>query len=325
MTRGMLKPVVQIVCFCLIAAFAASFSQLSHADTNQIMAMKWVKRTAQNDIDNIIRPTIMKTFTGKERLLAKDIVVDVVMDTNISRVRAFSSDGLRKIEISTGFLSLISHMIDANIVAERFGKQSKLAAYHRLISSFVSSYQDHVRRGQLSFWPEPFHKFVGIGDDIYERLYKSDKYDEIFSMSLRVVLSYVLAHEFAHHIFGHLTVKIPKNPKESRRNEDEADDFSIRTNWMLGNNPLLVANYFMVFTMVEGGLHKGTHSPSACRLEKFLHAGISLTESEMSSHGRSVSTQMASAIEQLRRGREMLKKKCEMGDAMTNTTIPGLW
>ena len=244
-----LKKYFRIASLCLYVVLAASVTQFSHADSYQLNAMKWVKRTTQSDIDDIIKPTIMKAFTRKERILAKDIIVDVVMDTNISRVRAFSADGLRKIEISTGFLSLVSHMIDANIVSVQFDKQRDLAAYHRVISSFLTSYQDRIRRGQLSTWPEPFHKLVGIGEDVYENLYRSEQYGQMFSMSLRVLLSYVLAHEFAHHILGHLTVKRPSSLEESRRNEDEADDFSIRTNWMLGNNPLLVANYFMLFTM----------------------------------------------------------------------------
>lgn len=299
--------------------------QYAHAESNQLKAMKWVKRTNQSDIDNVIRPTITRAFTRKEKVLAEDIIVDVVLDTNISRVRAFSSNGERKIEISTGLLSLISHMIDANIVSIQFNKESKLAAYHHVISSFITSYQDRVRRGQNSTWPVPFHTFVGIGDDAYNELYRSKQYDQVFSMSLRVVLSYILAHEFAHHILGHLTVKKPSNIEESRRNEDEADDFSLRTNRMLGNNPLLVANYFLLFAMVEDGLHKGTHSPSACRLEKFLHAGISFTESEINNQRNVSSGQMANALLKLKQSREMLKTECKKGDAMTNTTTPGLW
>lgn len=316
---------LKIVSVCLYIAVAQLATSYAHADSNQLKAMKWVKRITQSDIDNIIRPTITKAFTRKEKILAQDIDVDVVLDTRISRVRAFEIDGKRKIEISTGFLSLISHMIDANIVSLQFNKQSELSAYQRKISYFITSYEDRVREGQSSTWPEPFHKFVGIGDGAYNKLYKSKQYDQMFSMSLRVVLSYILAHEFAHHVLGHLTVKQPSNLAESRRNEDEADDFSIRTNWMLGNNPLPVANYFMLFTMVEGGLHEGTHSPSACRLEKFLHAGISFTESEINNQMNGATGQTANALGQLKKGRGILKKECEKGDAMTNTSIPGLW
>jgi len=321
----MLSKYFQIVSICLYTSVATLVPQYAYAESNQLKAMKWVKRTTQSDIDNLIRPTITRAFTRKEKVLAEDIIVDVVLDTNISRVRAFSSNGGRKIEISTGFLSLISHMIDANIVSNQFNKQSKLAAYNQTISSFVTSYQDRVRREENSTWPVPFHTFVGIGDDIYNELYRSKQYDQVFSMSLRIVLSYILAHEFAHHVLGHLTVKKPSNLEESRRNEDEADDFSIRINWILGNNPLAVANYFMLFTMVEGGLHEGSHSPSACRLEKFLHAGISFTESEMNNQKNGSSGQMANALLELKRGREMLKTECKKGDAMTNTTVPGLW
>lgn len=185
-----------------------------------------------------------------------------------------------------------------------FNKQPELAAYHSVISAYITNYQDRIRKGQNSSWSEPFHSFVGIGHDTYDNLYRSKQYDQMFSMSFGVVISYILSHEFAHHILGHITVKQPKNLEESRRNEDEEDDFSIRINWILGHHPLSITNYFMLFTMVEGGLHEGTYSPSACRLEKFLQAGISFTESEMNNG----MDQINSALRQLKQGHRILKK-----------------
>lgn len=293
--------------------------------SNQLKAMKWVKRTIQSDINNIIKPTLFRAFTKKERILSRNIDVDVVLDSRVSRVRALPGNGKRKIEISTGFLSLIGHLIDANIISNRFNKRDKLASYNLLISNYMRTYQDRVREGLDLSWPEPFHKYIGIDDETYNRIYRSNEYDQVFSLNMRIVLSYILAHEYAHHILGHLTTKIPRDAEESRRNEDEADDFSIRVNWMLGNNPLPVANYFMLFTMVEGGLHEGTHAPSACRLEKILHAGIAFTESEGRINDGPMSAQYSSAIKQLKKARRKLKAMCENGETMTNTSIPGLW
>lgn len=295
-------------------------SLIAQEQSNQLKAMKWIKKTIQRDINNIIKPTLFRTFTKKERIVSKNINVNVVLDSNVSRVRALPGNGTRKIEISTGFLSLIGHLIDANIISNRFNRRDKLASYNLLISNYIRTYQERVRKGADLSWPESFHKHIGIDEQTYNRIYRSKEYDQVFSLNMRVVLSYILAHEYAHHIFGHLTTKVPSNTVESRYNEDEADDFSIRINWMLGNNPLLVANYFMLFSMVEGTLHEGTHAPSACRLEKFLHAGVRFTESE--TH---LPTQYSSALKQIKKSRLNLKRACENGKAMTTTTIPALW
>ncbi len=306
--------------FLLLIIGILPSSLRAQEQSNQLKAMKWVKRTIQRDINNIIEPTLFREFTKKERIVSKNINVNVVLDARISKVRALPGNGTRKIEISTGFLSLIGYLIDANFISNKFNSRDKLASYHLLISNYIRTYQDRVRKGTDSSWPEPFHKYIGIEEQVYNKIYHSKEYDQVFSLNMRVILSYILAHEYAHHIFGHLTTKVPSNAEESRINEDEADDFSIRINWMLGNNPLLVANYFMLFSMVEGSLHEGTHAPSACRLEKFLHAGVRFTESE--AH---LLAQYSSALKKIKKSRLNLKRACKNGNAMTNTTIPALW
>lgn len=294
-------------------------------NSNQIKSMKWVKRTMETDIRNVIKPTVFKAFTKKELTIAKNIIVNVALDSRFSRVVAYRDEGKKKIDISTGFLSLMASLVDANIIASKFNKLSYLDDYRLLITNYINTYQDKVNKGNTPSWPVPFHKFVDISDHQYGKVLKSKEYDYSFSLNLRIITSYILAHEYAHHIFGHLTSKKPKDLSESRRNEDEADDFAIRVNWMLGNNPLLVSDYFVLFSLVENGLHDGTHAPSACRLEKFLDAGIKFTEAEAKNTGMPLNHEAKKHLNALKGAQKTLKKECSEGNSLTNTTIPGLW
>lgn len=311
--------------FLFFLLIISNISINSQYREDQLKAMQWIKKTVQQDIKNIIKPILFRAFTRKERIIAQDIDVNVVLDTRFIRVRALPKPNYGVIEISTGFLSLIGTLIDANLVAAKFQFTDKLLTYNILISNYIKNYYEQVISGKDLSMPEPFHKFVGINDITYMNFSHSKDYDNVFSMNMRIILCYVLAHEYAHHIFGHLTTKVPNNLEESRRNEDEADDFSIRVNWMLFNNPLAVANYYVLFSLVEGNFHEGTHAPSACRLEKFLNAGIKFTESLADARGQQIPEELSRLLDQIRVAHDKLKTLCENGDAMTDTTIPGLW
>lgn len=315
--------VIFIILF--VTVFFGNNWLLAQSASNQLKAMKWIKRTVQADIKNIVKPTIFRTFTKKELAIAKHVDVNIVLDSRFSRVRAIKDDKKLKIEISTGFLSLIASLIDAYIIATQFNKLDQLDNYYAVITNYINTYQEQVSKGNKPSWPEPFHQNVGISDKKYDKVFRTQKYDYIFSLNMRIILSYILSHEYAHHIFEHLGSKKPKNLSESRRNEDEADDFAIRVNWMIGNNPLPVANYFVLFSLVEDGLHDGSHAPSACRLEKFLDAGIKYTEAETKNTGISMGNKFKNYLKKLKVLQKTLKKVCEEGDSLTSSTIPGLW
>ena len=302
-----------IVLFCTLILTTNIYS----VENNQIEAMKWVKHTIEKDINNVIKPTIFKAFTQSELEIAKDVIVTVPLDPRFSRVIAYNSYGLKKIEISTGFLSLISSLIDANIIAEEFNKVSYLLTYKKLMAQFITSKQDKVI--------ETFKNHAKIPSQQYNHFVRSKEYNYTFSLNLRIVLSYILAHEYAHHIFGHLTTKKPKNLLESRYNEDIADDFAIRINSKLKNNPLPITDYFILFSLVENGLQKDTHSPSACRLEKFLNAGINYTKEEVKNLKISMNDESKRQLQTIQKVQKFFYDECLKGNSLTSTTIPQLW
>jgi hypothetical protein len=279
----------------------------------------FVKSTIQCDLDTLIIPMIKTSFTAHERYLSRNVNVIVVDDKRIMRVRAFESADKQVIEISTGFISLASTLIDADIVAVEFNKIDFLYKYYEMINTFLMNYNDSLALGSTLAQPQPFYQFAKIDEMQYSTFAKSSKYDFEFSVGLRTVLSYTVVHEFAHHIFGHFSTKKPKKLSDSRRNEDEADDFSIRVNFLKGINPVLFCRYFILMSLGEKKPIKGTHTISACRLEKFIKAGIHFSRPYLKT-----SLDSANYL-QLKQGADKLVKLCKESDDMPLTMMPGIW
>jgi len=284
--------------------------------------MKQGKRMAAIEIENVIKPTIFNFFTEKELAVAKNIDVNVVLDERISRVQAIDYTGKKKIEISTGFISLIAALAEAEHLAIKFKKEAYMEKYFWEIEKYLNSYQDNALKGVKKKWPDSFYLYAGISKDAYQKELNTQEYNNAFSLLMRTSLSYILTHEYAHHIFGHMGKKKPKDLAESRRNEDEADDFSIRVNWAIGNSPLSIMNYFILFSMIENNLYQGTHAPSACRLEKFLHAGIKFEEGSLKYYEPTTRKMLEKGLNKVKEKHPPLRKACEEGSALTNSTIP---
>jgi hypothetical protein len=191
--------------------------------------------------------------------------------------------------------------------------------YQTEISNFLNSAE--AKWGVNS--PQPFSRFVGIVDNDYQSLLNSKNYWPEFEETIGITLSFVIAHEFGHHIFEHQAVDLT----QQRRNEDEADDFAIRVNWMIGNNPLLALDYFMLFTQVEGQIISAgrTHTASACRLEKFMDAGIKFTRSEpLGQRLINGNPKFQEYLQKIQEGQRRLKEMCEKGEAMPSSGTPFL-
>ena len=305
----------------LLGTSSVLYPSLVVASSEQLAAMKWVKKTSSIDIENVIKPTLFRVFTKKELLIAREIDIDVVLDERFSRVRAFNYRGGKKIEISTGFLSLIAALADAEYMAIKYKKEMDIEKYFWIIQNYINSYYEKSLSERGIKWPDPFYKYSGIPEAVYFRETQSKEYWDAFSLIMRNTISYVVAHEYAHHIFSHVD-KQPRNAEESRINEDEADDFSIRVNWNIGNSPFSIMKYFILFTMVEGHLHQGTHAPSACRLEKFFDAGIKYEEAELRYYDPATRKQLKIYFEKVKERYPPLRKACEEGGVLTNSTIP---
>ncbi|SFU05820.1 hypothetical protein SAMN05444141_107199 [Pseudovibrio denitrificans] len=326
--------IISIIAF-LITFTASNFAAAQTSE--RLRAARQIQAITQQDINSIVKPALLNAMLPKERRIAEAVNIVVVVDERIGRVVAFIDNfSQRKIEISTGFLALIGASIDANLIAGKWGYLKEIGEYKNKIANFLRGARREIREGGTPIKPESFAEYVGLPDDQYKKFSKSKEYDYSFSVAMRVMLSFVLAHEYAHHVFNHfentpascLNAPLGEDCLKARRaQEDEADDFGVRLNWMLGNNPLFATNYFMIFGLVENGLLSSEHSPSVCRLEKVLDAGIQFSENSdrIVQHLLQQNSEFQKQFKMLKNFRVVLKEQCEAGGLLTDTVVPGLF
>lgn len=319
---------IRSIVVCALSLTPISFGSVANAQSSPaLQASKYIRDVTQADVRDVVLPILRQGMQPRELEIVDRTEIRIVVDQRIGRVYAYEdANGTPIIEISTGFLSLVGSLIDANLTGRRFGKAELIGPYKEAVSSFLKTSRQVIRDGGTPAPPEPFNKFVGISEAQYSAFWQSREYDDQFSWWMRSALSIVLAHELGHHVFGHLDELETKSLAERRSMEDQADDFAIRVNWMLGVNPILFSEYFLIFAMVEDGLLEGSHAPSACRLEKFIHAGLTFSKGDQGfmSHVQK-DRALSENLSQLEYAREQLKETCEDGEAMTETSIPGLF
>lgn len=322
---------LKAIFFASLVFFSATQSALSN---NRLIAAEVIKTITQRDINNTIIPKLLSGMLPREREIARKVPVTVIVREAVGHVVALGPSNPR-IEISTGFLTLIGNLIEADLVAVRFRKVEQIGKYKSSISKYLKSYGRTIRRGEAPIQPGSFAEYAELSGAQYNAFIQSEEYDSSFSLAMRQILSVILAHEFAHHIFNHLR-NIPSECigtqiseyclRFKRGQEDQADDYAIRVNWMLGVNPIFTANYFHMFAMIEDSLIESDHSPSACRLEKFLDAGLKFSASDPVVQSlRANNSDFQVHIDSLSDLQKMLAEMCADNGLTPITSTPGLF
>lgn len=289
----------------------------------------------QRNIDLVIRPTLLNAFMPTERKIAESVRIVIKTDPGVSSAKAFD-DGNRRIEISTGFISLVSELAEAQIVAAQFSRLNYVFPYYKRLAKFLN-----CPHGNVPF-PEPFWQLAKVNEKDYRKFRSTEKYKVSMNNSVRNVLLYVLCHEYGHLVLGHLTTRAPRKPipiageeptteeiqnvrrvegEDSRRNEDEADDFAIRVNWVsLNVDPIMVVPYFALFGIVEDNPIPGRMAqPSVSRFEKFLDAALKCGEN---SADLVRDPKMRDAYMTLKTMHGKIKSMCQDAGIVASTSIP---
>jgi len=312
--------IIFIACL-LIMIPISSFTK----ENDRIDSAKSIMRMTQNHIDNLVLPNLEKGLTKKELKIAKDIITTVVIDENIYNVRAFNNDAIKKVEISTGFLTLMKVISEANILANRFNKTSKLQPYYELIYKYLTGYNINNGENKNLKEPVPFYVFAGIPKKDYFEFIQTKGFDNVITLQLDTIIGFILMHEFGHHILNHLSTR--SDDEETREKEKQADEFSLRVNWTMGHNPLVFAPSFLIFAMIEGNPVNGTHPAAASRLEHFLDEGVFFSEKDKDfMNNIEQNPALKSSLDLLKKQQKKLKEMLnKQGDFLiTPQSVPGL-
>ncbi len=208
------------------------------------------------------KPIINKIFVGVSQNGNPDIVLALKMP-----------DGTRRITVSTGystvtFMITFAYFMEAKLGINNFGEE-----YTRYVTeNYAKNSITHVNQ---SAWD--YANLAGSSSPWHDQELVAAVYG-----NHALVLWYVLAHEIAHHVLGHLD-----NPStslaENRKKEQEADDWASRTLIKLGIPPAVAYPSLMYwYYMDEYGVeseHQKTHPADLRRIRKVLEFTINSIDS----------------------------------------------
>ncbi|MEZ9490062.1 hypothetical protein AB4187_15010 [Vibrio breoganii] len=265
-----------------------SFSALTHA-TEEIDGMVEIQKiTFDMLVDGLHE--IENVSTDEEKAIINQIVVSVSQDGNPDRVLALKMpDGTRCIIVSTGystvtFMITFAYNMEAKLGIDNFGEE-----YARYVTeNYAKNSITHVNQSawdyaNLSGSSSPWHD-----QELVAAVYGNHA----------LALWYVLAHEVAHHVLGHLDTP-STSLAQNRKKEQEADDWASKTLIKLGIPPAvaypsLMYWYFMDEYGVENEYQK-THPADLRRIRSMLVFTINNVDSwdNKSPYFQNVDTQQA--------------------------------
>ncbi|EOV1172295.1 hypothetical protein ACOLZ1_001818 [Vibrio fluvialis] len=249
-----------------------SFSVLTQA-TEEIDGMVEVQKITYDMLVDGLNE-IESVSTDEEKAVINQIVVGISQNGDPDRVLALKMpDGTRHITVSTGystvtFMITFAYYMEAKLGINNFGEE-----YTRYVTeNYAKNSITHINQSAWDYANLSGSSSPWNDQELVAAVYGNHA----------LVLWYILAHEIAHHVLGHLD-----NPSTSlaqnRKKEQEADDWASQTLIKLGIPPAvaypsLMYWYFMDEYGVENEYQK-THPADLRRIRKMLEFTINNVDS----------------------------------------------
>jgi len=207
-------------------------------------------------------------FSERERSIVDQIDIEVSLNLEQLPFARYQA-GKRTIQIGVNLIALVEPVHDAIILTHRmkedFGRVSDFIDYVSL--SGKKAYFD-ISQGRQPDPFIPFENFSGLDEREVSTIRGDRLYVNMMVQMKIETISYILAHEIAHHTLGHLGKR--RTVEETRKQEQEADTYSFVLSAKAGFPLLNAAPSLAVIAEMErlAGTQydQGTHPPTVCRM-----------------------------------------------------------
>ena len=218
---------------------------------------------------NSVRSMALEKMPAPEQRILREIDIRIPMDRNATRVQAFRDEsGQRIIEMSFGFLIVMTHMSADCIFADLTGEWQKLDAYLDYVNEIVERNERMLSSDDI----KSFQEYAEIPAEKWDAITGRDDYwQSVGAMSLSAI-GFILTHEIGHHVLGQVDRPPPGSPAESRRYEAQADRYAVALTVKMGITALGALPALAFFATHEGQRvdSDATHPLALCRvLEAF--------------------------------------------------------
>lgn len=223
-------------------------------------------------------------LTLEERHLLDDIDIDITRNTSFTRVYASKEGGSRRIVFNLGFITTMELIQDAALLTSHFGfgASDDFMAYVRDIAK---EYHENGRRFRNGLQPKPFPlyaSYIGISNDQVRKIYHQGDFQALRVEIKIETIALIIAHEFGHHVLGHLDKPPPIDLSDQertafiRKQEFDADNYAIYLVKNSGYSLVLGGYPFYFFAHLGDGqaLEMRTHPKGECRFARVMYEGI---------------------------------------------------
>jgi|GEM_PF-2610388 len=230
----------------------ARSQSVSGQDINQ--QLQWYKTRAEFLIGEF-RPQIRSGLSSQQQEIERRVQYRVVVTGN-ANAQARVSGSIGYTDISAGLVQVIDWLSHALAISAEFGKRACTMGYVKYLADGIEGNSSAVASHQpLQPVGSPF-VFARLRPDLCPgvteaRFRARQRAVEIRELFVAGSLKLIMAHELAHHVYGH-TLSRPVNLKASRERERAADEFSFRALSLSGTIPYEGFPVILLFSAVEG-------------------------------------------------------------------------
>ncbi|MBA4132920.1 MAG: hypothetical protein C0519_16045 [Hyphomicrobium sp.] len=259
--------------FLLLIAALLSMACAAHAQENAYEAGREGRiAVTQQYVDKakqIIRGNIATTTPNLVALF--DQIQVQVVDDQKSYASAYIEAGKRYIKISTGFTILSNLYVTQTFIfrnAKSFNRKQCLSLVEDAIRAMQTlSVEESLQHPSLKPW-----RYCGVTSLPLDPDQVDRGFNALFDPFHTSVVTTVLAHEYAHHLLGHLPAA-PASPEENRRIEHIADRSA---SYLLGEGGTRVPAAIMFYMLsrykspLDPFRNEAKYAASQCRFLFFI-------------------------------------------------------
>jgi hypothetical protein len=226
------------------------------------------------------RSVVLPYLNSRERAIIGDIQFEF-QPINILNAAAYRQNGTRKIVMANGWLWLAHQISLAESVTEQSNARGCLVGYMLAVADTLVDNPRRDAAGLPLHSTPSFAKFLetdqaGICKGIGLEEISNPDVLKMVAARMNCSVAWVIGHEIAHHVLGHVDQKKVPSLAQSRQIESDADLWSVQRAFDIKLNPILADRVLLLYSMIGAADHQSellsTHPASIRRYSKFLSA-----------------------------------------------------
>ena len=263
-------------------SFLLLFSQVVHAQfggdpTSVGQLIKQYATFGARIFKNELRPAFAKVLSAEEMGILDDIEFRWPSDFNLLTAYASrDANGNRIVVISGGHIAAADAAIDANLIAVELGKGDPPKYFDHMLDLVKQNRNLYIQGSAQKPLPS-FENFFSLNNSEVQRIRAKPSVRAARDVLMTQSLAFVVAHELAHHVLGHIDSPVT-SLEAQRERERAADAYAVKLVTSAGYNPIAVAAFMGLLSSLEGSSDtwgESDHPRALCRQADFLVNGYS--------------------------------------------------